>query len=79
MGKRSKGGTFRQRGVQMVLEWVVESMRVYMEDFRPVLPDGPWLWPSERRDATGRQQPVGTRTYQNAFAGWRDACGWTKT
>lgn len=74
-GKRSKGGTFRTRGVQMVLEWVVEALRVYVEDIRPVFPDGPWLWPSERRDSAGRQQPVGVRTYQAAFAARRDACG----
>jgi integrase len=57
------------------LDWVVESLRVYIEDVRPVFPDGPWLWPSERRDSAGRQQPVGTRTYQKAFAARRDACG----
>lgn len=74
-GKRSKGGTFRTRGVQMVLEWVVEALRVYAEDIRPVFPDGPWLWSSERRDGAGRQQPVGVRTYQAAFAARRDACG----
>ena len=74
-GKRSKGGTFRIRGVQMVLEWVVEALRVYAEDIRPVFPDGPWLWSSERRDNAGRQQPVGVRTYQAAFAARRDDCG----
>jgi integrase/recombinase XerC len=74
-GKRSKGGTYRQRGVQMVLEWVVEAVRVYVEDIRSVFPDGPWLWPSERRDSAGRQQQVGVRTYQAAFAARRDACG----
>lgn len=78
-GKRSKGGSYRQRGVQMVLDWVVEALRVYLEDVRPVFPDGPWLWPSERRDAAGRQQPVGTRNYQNAFAAHRDACGLDQT
>ena len=67
-GKRSKGGTFRTRGVQMVLEWVVEALRVYVEDIRPVFPDGPWLWPSERRDSGGGQQPIGVLTYQAAFA-----------
>ena len=74
-GKRSKGGTFRTRGVQMVLDWVVAALRVYVEDIRPVFPDGPWLWSSERCDGAGRQQPVGVRTYQAAFAARRDACG----
>jgi len=74
-GKRSKGGTYRQRGVQMVLAWAVEALRVYLEDVRPVFPDGPWLWPSERCDVSGRQQPITTRTYQTAFAERRDACG----
>jgi hypothetical protein len=42
---------------------VVEALRVYVEDIRPVFPDGPWLWSSERRDGAGRRQPVGVRTY----------------
>jgi integrase/recombinase XerC len=74
-GKRSKGGTYRQRGVQMVVDWVVEGLRVYLEDVRPALPDGPWLWPSERHDGAGRQQHVGTRTYQKGFAERRREVG----
>ncbi|MGH8997230.1 MAG: tyrosine-type recombinase/integrase [Acidimicrobiales bacterium] len=74
-GKRSRGGPARQRGVQMVMDWVVEALRQYVEDVRPALPDGPWLWPSERRDARGRQQPISTRTYREQFAARRDEAG----
>ena len=40
-GKRSKGGPYRPRGVQMVLDWAVEALRVYLEDIRPVSPTPP--------------------------------------
>ena len=74
-GKRSRGGSYRQRGVQMVMDWVVDALRQYTEDVRPALPDGPWLWPSERRDANGRQQPISSRTYREMFALRRDEAG----
>lgn len=74
-GKRSRGGPYRQRGVQMVMDWVVDALQQYVENVRPLLPDGKWLWPSERRDAQGRQQPVTTRTYQKAFADRRIDAG----
>jgi integrase len=74
-GKRSKGGSYKSRGVQMVFDWVVEAMRQYHEDVRPALPDGPWLFPSERRDAAGRQQHVTVRTYELAFAARRAQAG----
>ena len=74
-GKRSRGGPYRQRGVQMVMDWVVDALRQYVEDVRPALPDGPWLWPSERRDEQGRQQHISSRTYREMFALRRDEAG----
>lgn len=77
-GKRSRGGPYRQRGVQMVMDWVVDSLRQYVEDVRPALPDGPWLWPSERRDARGRQQHITSQNYRKMFAQRRDEVGLDK-
>lgn len=74
-GKRSRGGPYRQRGVQMVMDWVVDALRQYVEEVLPVLPEGPWLWPSERRDIKGRQQPLTSRTYREMFALRRDEAG----
>jgi site-specific recombinase XerD len=74
-GKRSKGGTYKTRGVQIVFDWVVEALKQYVELVRPALPDGPWLWPSERRDAKGKQQHVTTRSYELAFAARREESG----
>lgn len=57
-GKASPGGGPRRRAVQMVLPWVVEALRQYVEWVRPELPAGPWLFPSERLDRHGRQHHV---------------------
>src|SRR6266508_832381 len=54
-GKASPGSGPRRRAVQMVLPWVVEALRQYVEWVRPELPDGPWLFPSERTDRLGAQ------------------------
>lgn len=74
-GKRKRGGPFQQRGVQMVMDWVVDALRQYVEEVHPALQSGKHLWPSERRDASGRQQPITTRTYGEMFASRRAEAG----
>ena len=37
-GKRSKGGSYKQRGVQLVFDWVVDAVRQYHQDVRPAAP-----------------------------------------
>ncbi len=74
-GKRSRGGPYRRRGVQMTMDWAVEALRLYVEDIRPVFPDGPWLFPSERRDRKGKQQPISVRSYEMSFAERRREAG----
>ncbi len=70
-GKASPGGGPRRRAVQMVLPWVVEALRQYVEWVRPELPAGRWLFPSERLDRHGRAHSVSDEHLRRVF---REVC-----
>jgi integrase/recombinase XerC len=74
-GKASPGSGPRRRAVQMVLPWVVEAVRQYVEWVRPELPAGRWLFPSERLDRHGRQGHVGDVHLRRVFRELCDAAG----
>jgi len=74
-GKASPGGGPRRRAVQLVLPWVVEALRQYVEWVRPELPAGPWLFPSERSDRLGAQTHVTAVVFRRVFRELCDAAG----
>ena len=69
--KASPGGGPRRRAVQMVLPWVVDALRQYVEWVRPELPAGQWLFPSERGDRHGRAHPITVVVFRRVF---REVC-----
>ena len=74
-GKASPGSGPRRRAVQLVLPWVVEALRQYVEWVRPELPTGRWLFPSERSDRLGAQTHVTAVAFRRVFRELCDAAG----
>jgi site-specific recombinase XerD len=78
-GKANRGGVPRRRTVLTVpeLDWVVDGLRQWVEQARPLVVDGedaagsgrPELWPTERRGQ------VSTKSMDNRFAWLRDEAG----
>jgi integrase/recombinase XerC len=68
-GKAVKGSSPRRRNVLSVMRWAVDVIDEYVSDIRPLYPDGPQLWPTER-GSTVSSDYISVR-----FAQYRDRLG----